>query len=56
MGKGLEVRTTWQVEVNEPGLISKAVGTWHSLSLGQGEVKVQIPTQLALSEPRFSHL
>lgn len=36
MGKGLEERTTWQVEVNELGLISRAVGTSHNLSQGRG--------------------
>lgn len=44
MGNGLEVRTTWQVQVNDLGLISRAVGTSQSLSL-EGEVmsKGEVP-------------
>lgn len=36
VGRGLEVRPSWQVQVNELGLISRAVGTLQSLSQEQG--------------------
>lgn len=67
MGKGLEARATWQVLVDELGLVSRAAGTLQSLSQevkSKGEAPTPQPsawalrwdTRRALSEPQFPHL
>lgn len=57
VGRGLEVRPSWQVQVNELGLISRAVGTLQSLSQEQGWLRagMRFSLQSSVQGPVTGH-